>query len=348
MSSDNATPAALGYRTAAEWEPHAATWLSWPHNRETWPERFEPIPAVWAELARTLADTETVHVLCGGDPVMAEARRWLGEVPGVILHDVPTNDAWIRDHGPTFLAGPPGAPPALIDWEYNAWGGKYPPYDLDNAVPAHIAAITGRHRFTVPLVFEGGAVDSDGEGTLLAAERCLLSESRNPGRPRAEIEAALRDYVGVEKVLWLGGELAGDDTDGHVDQLARFVGPARVVAAVEEDPQDVNYEPLRENLARLAAMTDARGRALAVISLPMPAAKFCDGHRLPASYANFYIANGVVVVPQFGDAADAVALDILARLFPGRRTVGQNALDLVWGLGAFHCITQQEPVPGSP
>jgi len=336
------TPAALGYRFPAEWEPHAGTWLAWPHKPETWPGKFEPIPAVWQKLVRTIAEFEPVHVLAGGANVMAQARAMVGAIRRVALHNIPTDDVWARDHGPMFLVGD-GLPPALVDWEYNAWGGKYPPFDNDNAVPRHVAELTGRRRYAPGVILEGGAIDTDGEGTLLTTEKCLLNPNRNPSLDRKAVEQLLADYCGVRKVLWLGKGIAGDDTDGHIDELARFVQPGLVVAAVEPDPSDENHRPLTDNLRRMRAMKDARGRAIEVLTIPLPRALYFDDARLPASYMNFYIANGVVVVPQFGDPADAAALETLARVFPGREIRGLDALDLAWGLGAFHCITQQEP-----
>ncbi len=337
------TPAALGYRMPAEWEPHAATWLAWPHNRPTWPDGFERIPPLWSRLVEVLAAGEAVHIAAGADQAMAAARAAVGRLSNVRLHDIPTNDAWIRDHGPIFLVGPPGTPPALVDWDYNAWGGKYPPYDADNAVPRQVAQLTGRKRFVPGLVLEGGAIDTNGRGTLLAARSCLAGENRNPGWTAARIERRLGEYLGARHVVWLDGRLAGDDTDGHVDQLARFVGRRRVVAAVERDPGDVNHEPLGENLRRLRAAVDEQGRPLEVIELPMPRPLVHNAVRLPASYANFYIANRVLVVPRFHDPADARALEILAGLFPHRQVVGLDAVDLLQGLGSYHCITQQEP-----
>jgi agmatine deiminase len=341
MSND--TPASLGYRWPAEWEPHTATWLAWPHKPETWPGKFAPIPAVWATLVRTLAEFEPVHILAGGPAVMAQARSLVGDVPKVVLHDIPTDDVWARDHGAMFLSGPDTLPPALVDWEYNAWGGKYPPFDLDNAVPGHVAQLTGRRAFRPGIILEGGAVDGNGEGTVLTTEPCLLNPNRNPQLSQAEVEQYLADFCCAKKILWLRGGIAGDDTDGHIDELARFVGPNTVVAALEDDPNDENYEPLRDNYQRLLSMSDAQGRPLEVISIPMPRPLFYDNTRLPACYMNFYIANGVVIVPQFGDPADRVAVETLGRLFPTRQIRGLDAVDLVWGLGAFHCITQQQP-----
>lgn len=338
------TPAALGYRWPAEWEPHAATWVSWPHNRNSWPGKFELVPPQFAALVRSVAEVEPVHVLAGGEAVLAEAQQYVGDLPNVTLHPIATNDAWCRDHGPTFLIGPPDDPPALIDWEYNAWGGKYPPFDLDNAVPRQIAELQQRRRFAPRIVLEGGAIEGNGCGTLLTTESCLLNPNRNPELSRHEMEQFLVDYLGVRKVLWLAdAELAGDDTDGHIDQLARFVNPVTIVAASEENRDDSNYHPLQSIHRQLQAMTDQDGRPLEIHRLPLPQPKFVGEQRVPASYLNFYIANDLVVVPQFEDPADRVAIEILSRLFPDRRVRGVPSLDLIWGLGSFHCLTQQEP-----
>ncbi|HEX3727082.1 MAG TPA: agmatine deiminase family protein [Pirellulales bacterium] len=341
MSMD--TPRSLGYRWPAEWEPHAATWLAWPRKPETWPGKFEPIPAVWQSLVRTLAEFEPVHILAGGREVLSEARSLVGYMANVVLHDIETNDVWARDHGPMFLTGSPALPPALIDWEYNAWGGKYPPFDLDNAVPARVADLTARRRFVPGIILEGGAVDGNGAGTILTTDSCLLNPNRNPQLSRTDVERYLTDFCSAKKILWLSGGIVGDDTDGHIDELARFVDETTVVAALEEDPRDENYEPLQENFRRLQGMSDAAGRPLRVVAVPMPRPLYHESNRLPACYLNFYIANGVVIVPQFGDPADRVAIETLARLFPGRQMRGLDAVDLVWGLGAFHCITQQQP-----
>jgi agmatine deiminase len=337
------TPASLGYRWPAEWEPHAATWLAWPRNRDTWPGKFEPIPQVWRKFVATLAEFEPVHVCAGGNAVMAEAREMLAGIDNVFLQDIETNDVWARDHGPMFLSGPRGLEPALVDWEYNAWGGKYPPFDLDNAVPAQVAAITRRRRFVPGIVMEGGAIDGNGDGTILTTETCLLNPNRNPTLEKSEIERYLVEYACAKKILWLKGGIAGDDTDGHIDELARFVGPTTVVAALEDDPADENHEPLQDNFDRLQSMTDARGLPLEVVPIPMPRPLYHDTQRLPACYLNFYAANRVVIVPQFDDRADWVAVQTLARLFPDRQIRGLAATDLAWGLGAYHCISQQQP-----
>ncbi len=343
------TPSLLGYRWPAEWEPQASVWLSWPRNPATWPEHFEPVPGEFAQFVRLIAEYEPVNILAGGNEgVMAQAKSLVGNVPNVTLHDIPTNDAWCRDHGPTFLSRSPSllfSSSALIDWEYNAWGGKYPPFDLDNQVPRRIAEIQGRRAFTPGIILEGGAIEGNGEGTILTTESCLLNPNRNPQLDRAGVERYLRDYLGARKILWLsGGEIAGDDTDGHIDQIARFVNPTTVVCSLCDDPADENYEPTQQNLVELQAMSDQDGRPLNVLPLRLPRPLFCDGQRLPAGYANFLIINGAVIVPQFGDPADDEALRTLAPLFPGRDVRGCPSLNLIWGLGSFHCLSQQEPV----
>lgn len=341
--SKQETPDALGYRWPAEWEPHASTWLAWPHNQNTWPGKFEPVPPIFADFVRTLAAHETVNVLAGANAVWEQARSMVGDVPNVVLHAISTNDSWCRDHGPTFLVGE-GLPKALIDWGYNAWGGKYPPFDLDNAVPRRIAELQHRRRFIPGIILEGGAIDGNGQGTVLTTESCLMNPNRNPGLAKSDIERHLAENLGAKKVLWLSGDsMEGDDTDGHIDQLARFVGPRTVVAMLEANEKDPNFAPLRHDFALLEQMTDQDGQPLEVIPLPMPRARYYNGQRLPCGYCNFYIANGVVVVPVFGDPADEVALTTLARVFPDREMKPIPALDLVWGLGAFHCLSQQEP-----
>ena len=338
------TPAQLGYRWPAEWEPQASVWLSWPRNAATWPGYFEAVPAEFAQFVRVLAEYGPVNVLAGGAAVMEQARSLVGELSNVTLHDIPTNDAWCRDHGPTFLAGPAWLQPALVDWEYNAWGGKYPPYDLDNEVPRRIAEQLGRRRFVPGIILEGGAIEGNGRGTILTTESCLLNPNRNPQLGREAVEQYLRDYLAARKVLWLkGGEIAGDDTDGHIDQIARFVSPTTVVVSLCDDPADDNYGPTQQNLLELQGMTDQDNRPLEIIPLRLPRALFCDGQRLPTSYANFLITTGAVLVPQFGDAADKEAVRTLEPLFPGRDVRGCPSLNLIWGLGSLHCLSQQEP-----
>lgn len=333
----------------AEWERHTATWLSWPHNLNSWPDAFDPIPDVWVEMVRALAPREQVHILVNDDEsrdAAAERIRRRGVSLGnVYFHCFRTNDAWMRDHGPTFIVGKTssGSELAGVDWIYNSWGGKYPPWDDDARVARQVCDLLGVRRFEPGIVLEGGSIEVNGCGTVMTTESCLLNPNRNPHLSRADLERYLCDYLGVRKVLWLGDGIVGDDTDGHIDDLARFTDPTTVVTVVEADPSDDNYAPLRDNLERLGTMTDQDGDALRVVTLPMPAPVVRDGHRMPASYANFYIANGVVLVPVFGDPQDEVALATLRELFPGREVVGIYARELVWGLGAFHCVTQQQP-----
>jgi agmatine deiminase len=339
------TPASTGYRWPAEWEPQASVWLSWPRNPATWPEHFDPVPGEFAQFVRLIAAYEPVNILAGGQAVLEQARSLVGELANVTLHNIPTNDAWCRDHGPTFLGGPT-LPPALVDWEYNAWGGKYPPYDLDKQVPRRIAEVQGRRIFSPGIILEGGAIEGNGRGTILTTESCLLNPNRNPHLDRAQVEGYLRDYLGAKQVLWLqGGEIAGDDTDGHIDQIARFVNPTTVVCSVCDDPSDENYGPTQQNLIELQNKIDQDGRLLDVVPLRLPRPLYCDGQRLPAGYANFLIVNGAVIVPQFDDPADDDALRTLAPLFPGRDVRGCPSLNLIWGLGSFHCLSQQEPLP---
>jgi agmatine deiminase len=343
------TPAQLGYRMPAEWEPHRGTWLSWPHKEASWPGKFAPVPPIFARMVRHLGDQEEVHINVAGPEMEHDVRRLLADEGAdsgnVFFHYNPTNDAWCRDHGPIFLQRPidGGQAEAIVDWKYNAWGGKYPPYDLDDVVPTRIAAELGLPVFDPGIVMEGGSIDVNGQGTLLTTEACLLNRNRNPELDRATIEDYLRSYFSVSNILWLGEGIVGDDTDGHVDDLTRFVDPGTVVTVVEDDPADENYEPLQSNLERLNRMSDQDGRPLRVVPLPMPRPLYHEGQRLPASYANFYIANGVVLLPTYDPARDEEARVTLQSLFPTREVVGIDCTDLVWGLGAFHCVTQQWP-----
>jgi agmatine deiminase len=346
---DTPTPAQLGYRMPAEWEPHRGTWLSWPHKEASWPGKFAPVPGIFAAMVRALADREEVHINVGGPAMEASVRSLLADAGAdtgnVFFHHNPTNDAWCRDHGPIFLQRSRDGrrEQAVVDWGYNAWGGKYPPYDLDDVVPTRIAGELGLPVFLPGIIMEGGSIDVNGRGTLLTTESCLLNPNRNPALGRSEIERYLRDYLGVVKILWLGDGIAGDDTDGHVDDLSRFVDERTVVTVVEDDASDENYEPLQENLERLRGMTDQDGQPLRVITLPMPSPLEHDGQRLPASYANFYLANGLVLLPTYDPPRDEQAAATLERLFPDRDVLGIDCTDLVWGLGAFHCVTQQWP-----
>ena len=349
MRASFRAPASLGYRMPAEWSPHRGTWLSWPHKEASWPGKFGPVPGLFAALARALADREEVHINVAGPAMEASVRTLLSEegadTRNVFFHYNPTNDAWCRDHGPIFVerARSGRRDQAIVDWGYNAWGGKYPPYDLDDVIPTRIGAELGLTVFEPGIVMEGGSIDVNGRGTLITTEACLLNPNRNPQLDRAGIERYLADFLGATKILWLGDGIAGDDTDGHVDDLTRFVDERTLVTVVERDPADENYEPLQANLERLRGMTDQDGAPLRVVPLPMPRALFHEGQRLPASYANFYLANGLVLVPTYDPPRDEEALATLRDLFPGRDVVGIDCTDLVWGLGAFHCVTQQWP-----
>lgn len=333
----------------AEWAPHRGTWLSWPHKEASWPGKFAPIPGIFAEIVRHLAPHEEVHINVADAEMEAQVRELLigRRVPlnAVYFHHNPTNDAWCRDHGPIFIQRREHGrvEQAIVDWGYNAWGGKYPPFDLDDVIPQRIGQEFGIPVYEPGIVMEGGSIDVNGRGTLLTTEACLLNPNRNPDLSREQIEGYLRDFLGVRHILWLGDGIEGDDTDGHVDDLARFTDPRTVVTVVEDDPADPNFEPLRDNLARLRTMCDQDGQPLRIVTLPMPRRLEHEGQRLPASYANFYVANGVVLLPTYDPATDDEARDTLQALFPDRQVIGIDCTDLVWGLGAFHCVTQQWP-----
>jgi agmatine deiminase len=358
------TPAALGYRMPAEWEPHAATWLSWPRREGiSFPESFDRVLPALRAMVEALIESEQVSInVCNGAHE-AEARSVLRGLPmeRINFYRIPTNEPWCRDHGPIFLThhghrsrlapeprdtarreGAP-APLAVVDWDYNAWGHKYPPFDLDEVVPTRVAEILKLPVFYPGMILEGGAIDVNGAGALLTTESCLLNKNRNPDLSREQIEQRLRDFLGVRDVLWLGDGIAGDDTDGHIDDLARFVSERTVVTVIEQDRDDENYAPLQKNLARLRKMK-IDDRNVDIITLPMPGKIVREGMRLPASYANFYIANGCVLVPTFADSNDERALSVLRECFPTRRVIGIDCHELIWGLGTFHCLTQQQPV----
>ncbi|HEX6999543.1 MAG TPA: agmatine deiminase family protein [Gammaproteobacteria bacterium] len=343
---DGGWPKARGYRMPAEWEPHQATWLSWPHNRDTWPGVFEGVEPAMVEVVRALAEGEVVHVNVLDAEHERHVRRLLERAAPperLVLHRFPTNDAWIRDHGAIFVTRAGEAPLLALAFEYNAWGGKYPPFDLDRRIAGRMAEALGAPVFAPGIVLEGGSIDVNGAGALLTTEQCLLNENRNPALGRDEIEAALRGALGVEQVIWLGEGIAGDDTDGHVDDLTRFVAEARVVTVVERNRDDPNFAPLAANRRRLDEVTLARGGRLDVAELPMPEPLYNAGERLPASYANFYVANEVVLLPVFASRHDDEARAVLADCFPGRRIVPIDCRALVAGLGAIHCLTQQVP-----
>src|SRR6478672_2481329 len=355
------TPAELGYRMPAEWERHEATWLSWPRREGiSFPGSFDRVmPALRTLVAalincqagRRLAvessESERVCInVCNGAHE-AEAMEVLRDLDQarITFQRIPTNEPWCRDHGPIFLTRNEEPRLAIIDWDYNAWGMKYPPCDLDEVVPTRVGEILKVPVFYPRMILEGGSIDVNGAGALLTSEGCLLNPNRNPALSREQIEERLRDYLGVADILWLGEGIEGDDTDGHVDDLARFVSERTIVTVIEENPADPNYEPLQENLARLREMKWNRG-SFEIVTLPMPARIDREDLRLPASYANFYIANESVLLPTFNDPNDAVAEETLAKLFPKRRIVPIDCTELIWGLGAFHCLTQQQPAVG--
>jgi agmatine deiminase len=370
MKAKLVSPLAPGaLRMPAEWEPHAATWLAWPHNRSDWPGKYQPIPWVYAEIVRNLVRGERVHLIVNDRAWEARARSVLtrAHVPldEVVFHRWRTDRGWTRDSGAIFAVCEDGSQVAL-QWRFNAWA-KYADWRHDAQLPGRMARYLkvesveptrkSQEEQTQPsgrassLVLEGGSIDVNGCGTLLATEECLLSSGvqvRNPGIRREDLECAFREYLGADHTVWLGRGIVGDDTHGHVDDIARFVTADTVVAAVEANPDDPNHEPLQENLERLRSATDQSGRRLRVIELPMPAPVQFRGRRLPASYANFYIANAAVLVPTFDDPNDRVALNILAELFPDRPVVGIYCGDLVWGLGTLHCMTQQQPAQPLP
>lgn len=346
--SGDKTPAELGYYFPAEFASHTATWLSWPHKEGSWPGKLDTVFAPYSEFIKYVALGEIVHINVADEEMKAFALAQL-EKAGVNLanirfHFFPTNDAWCRDHGPAFLINPDAdVKKVLVKWNYNAWGEKYPPHDLDNQIPIKIATELGIPCFKPGIVMEGGAVEFNGKGTLLTSEACLLNENRNPHLNQTQIERYLQDFYGVNQILWVGDGIIGDDTDGHIDDITRFVNEDTVLTAVEENRADENYGLLQENLERLHKMRLADGKQLNVVELPMPAPVIWDDQRLPASYANFYIANHAVVVPTFRDANDQKAIDIISDCFPDRNVVGVDSTDIIWGLGSFHCLSQQEP-----
>jgi agmatine deiminase len=340
-------PNDLGYHFPAEFAPHEATWLSWPHKEASWPGKIETIFPVYAEFIKRVAEGEKVRINVAGEAMKQMAQQYLQQANAdpqqIEFFFHPTNDAWCRDHGPAFLIHPKEKKKMIVDWGYNAWGDKYPPYDLDDVIPTRIAS-----HFNLPvvhpgIVMEGGSVEFNGRGTLLTTTACLLNPNRNPHLSQKQIEEYLHRYYGVDHILWLGEGIVGDDTDGHIDDLTRFVNEDTVVTIVETNRQDENYEILQQNLRTLRAMRLESGKQMNIVELPMPAPVVYEGQRLPASYANFYICNKYVVVPTFRDKNDDRALQILQECFPGRRVIGLDSTDIIWGLGAFHCLSQQEP-----
>ncbi len=355
MASESATPRSLGYRMPAEWEPHSATWLAWPHNAADWPGRFHPIPWVYCDIIRHLSRVEDVHLLVQDAAAERRAHGMLkrcgAQLSRVHFHQWPTNRIWMRDSGPIFVTrnGVPDAPVAITNWRFNAWA-KYDDWQLDDQLPAKASELLGVPGFSPEwaghrVVLEGGSIDVNGHGTLITTEECLLSpvQQRNPGLNRGDLERLFHDYLGIDQVLWMDRGIAGDDTHGHVDDITRFVSPVTIVTVTEPNTADENHLPLAENLERLRAARNLDGRPFKIVELPMPSPIVFEGQRLPASYANFYIANGLVLAPTFNDAYDRKALNLLAELFPGREVVGIHCGDLIWGLGTLHCMSQQQP-----
>jgi agmatine deiminase len=345
VASETKTPAQLGYHMPAEWEPHVATWLSWPRREGiSFPDSFDRVLPTLRAMVEALIESEKVCINGCNGAHEAEARQVLRglSMERITFHRIPTNEPWCRDHGPIFLTRKKEPRLAIVDWDYNAWGNKYPPFDLDEIVPTRVAEALGLPVFYPHMILEGGAIEVNGAGALLTTESCLLNKNRNPDFSRQAIEKRLRDYLGVREILWLGDGIAGDDTDGHIDDLARFVSERRVVTVVEKNRDDENFEPLQKNLVRLREMKIDNSK-IDIVTLPMPRKIVREHLRLPASYANFYVANRCVLVPTFADPADEAALSILQRCFPTRRVIGIDCRELIWGLGTFHCLTQQQP-----
>jgi agmatine deiminase len=343
------TPKELGYHFPAEFAPHIATWLSWPHKEASWPGKIDTIFPYYAQFVKELTKGEFVRINVGDENMKAFALSHLQKA-GVDLTKVefffhPTNDAWCRDHGPAFLINPNAKEKkAIVDWGYNAWGDKYPPYDLDDVIPTLIGKHFGLPVFNPGIVMEGGSVEFNGKGTLITSTACLLNENRNPHLNQRQIEEYLCQYYGIEQILWVDEGIVGDDTDGHIDDTVRFVNEDTVLTVIEENKADENYALLKHNLELLKKMRLLSGRQLNIIELPMPAKLEWEGQRLPASYANFYIANRSVIVPTYRCDNDDKALQIISGCFSDRDVVGIDSTDIIWGLGSFHCLSQQEPL----
>ncbi|WP_128330815.1 agmatine/peptidylarginine deiminase [Apibacter sp. HY039] len=343
------TPAELGYYFPAEFAPHKATWLSWPHKESSWPGKIDKIFKPYAEFIAEVSQGEVVNINVVDVKMKEFALQILqnteADLDKINFYIHPTNDAWCRDHGPAFLINPNSLEhkKVLVKWNFNSWGDKYPPFHLDNEIPLHIAKEEKLPVFIPGIIMEGGSVEFNGNGTVITSRSCLLNKNRNPHLNQSEIEKYLMDFYGVKQVLWVGDGIVGDDTDGHIDDTVRFVNENTVLTVVEDNPQDDNFEILQENLKQLKEMKLLNGDPLNVIELPMPDPVVYEGYRLPASYANFYIANKSVIVPIFNCEKDKVALDIIARCFPDRKVIGIDSTDIVWGLGSFHCLSQQEP-----
>ena len=348
MDIQHKTPRELGYFFPAEFTPHLATWLSWPYKEASWPGKINSIFPNYSLFVKYLADSELVRINVADERMKSLATTQL-EVANVNLQNVefffhPTNDAWCRDHGPAFLINPDAEQKkVIVDWDYNAWGNKYPPYDLDDVIPSLIARHYQLPIFYPGIIMEGGSVEFNGKGTLLTSSCCLLNKNRNPHLTQKQLEAYLQDYYGVEQILWVHDGIIGDDTDGHIDDTVRFVNEDTVLTVVEEDKSNDNYKPLQANLKALNKMRLLNGKQLNIVELPMPDVVIYEDQVLPASYANFYIANKYVIVPIFNSDNDNKALKIIAGCFKDREVIGIDSTDIIWGLGSFHCLSQQEP-----
>ena len=343
----SSTPKQLGFHFPAEFEKHDSTWLSWPHKEGSWPGKIHRIYPAYSAFIKSLAQSENVNINVTDNAMKTMATEHLvhagANLSRIHFHLNATNDAWCRDHGPAFLVNPTENKKAIVDWGYNAWGEKYPPYDLDDVIPTRIANELKIPVFNPGIVMEGGSVDFNGAGTILTTTSCLLNKNRNPLLTQLHLEEYLINYYGAEQILWLGDGIVGDDTDGHIDDITRFVSVDTVVTVIEENKSDENYHPLQENLNTLNSMRLPNGSPINIIELPMPSPIVYEGQRLPASYANFYICNRYVIVPTFRCKNDHSALQILAKTFPHREVVGIDSVDIIWGLGSFHCLSQQEP-----
>ena len=342
------TPSSLGYYFPAEFAPHTATWLSWPHKDASWPGKIATIFPAYSKFIAYLSQSEKVCINVADEQMKQFALNHIiaagANLSAIEFYFHRTNDAWCRDHGPAFLINPSDEiKKVIVDWDYNAWGGKYPPYDLDDVIPTKIGQKLGIPVYNPGIIMEGGSVDFNGNGTLITSRQCLLNPNRNPALNQTAIENFLQDFYGVQQILWVEEGIVGDDTDGHIDDTVRFVNEDTVLTVIEEDKADENYTLLQNNLSELKKMRLLNGKQLNIVELPMPEPVIWEDQRLPASYANFYIANKYVIVPTFKCKKDDKALDIIQQCFTDRSVIGIDSTDLIWGLGSFHCLSQQEP-----
>ena len=348
-AAEKGLPSEQGFTMPPEWAPHLGTWLSWPREEgDSFPGKCSEVCDVYRQLVAQLAKGEQVFINVWDDDMIEEAKSFL-KLPAdissqVTFYKYPAYEPWCRDHGPVFVTNNQSSEKAVVDWGYNAWGEKYPPYDLDNEVPKHIARLRNIKRYDPQMILEGGSIEVNGNGLLMTTESCLMNPNRNAQLSKTEIEERLKNYLGITEIVWLGDGIVGDDTDGHVDDMTRFLNQSTIVTAVESDPTDDNYKPLKDNRHRLELFNKKHDGRYRIVELPMPQPVIQEGMRLPASYANFYIANQAVIVPTFNDPNDQIALKTIQEFIPDRPVVGIDSTTLIWGLGSFHCITQQEPL----